>query len=100
MIPPPIHTTFLGIVFDARAPVLETITSSSNSTPGKEFGLLPVAIIIFFAERTYFLPVSKSTDTSFLFFNVPQPLIHSTLFFINNPAIPPVNPVTIEALLA
>jgi|APCry1669189241_1035207.scaffolds.fasta_scaffold220386_1 hypothetical protein len=52
MTPPPTTTNLFGTVLRERAPVLDTIYSSSVARPldaGRLFGSDPVAIIIFFA---------------------------------------------------
>ena len=49
MYPPPITTNSFGALLKDKAPVEETIVFSSIFTPGKDVGVEPVAIIIFFA---------------------------------------------------
>ena len=66
MTPAPIKTIFLGTSLRLRAPVEETIFSSSNSIPGKGVTSEPVAIIMFLALMTSLTaPSGPMTETSF-----------------------------------
>ncbi|KAH3664299.1 hypothetical protein OGAPHI_004651 [Ogataea philodendri] len=58
MIPPPIMTSFLGTSESERAPVEETILSSSISIPGNGVTSEPVAMMILSALRTASSPPS------------------------------------------
>jgi hypothetical protein len=77
-----------------RAPVEETICSSSISIPGKGVTSEPLAIKILFVFTTSFEPSGFFTYTSFGTVIVPIPLICPTLFALNNEAIPLVNALT------
>nr|GLL45953.1 BQ2448_6404 [Ipomoea trifida] len=64
-------TSFLGIFFNAKAPVDDTILSSSMVIPRRPLTLEPVAIIIFFPLTTVSPPsivstlISEDTASSF-----------------------------------
>lgn len=64
--PAPIRTIFSGTLASFKAPVDETITSSSISMPEKGVTSEPVAIRIFFVRTvSTTLPSSPRTETSF-----------------------------------
>mmetsp|Transcript_22894 Transcript_22894/g.36821 ORF Transcript_22894/g.36821 Transcript_22894/m.36821 type:complete len:259 (-) Transcript_22894:475-1251(-) len=95
MTPPPMTTMRLGTALRDRAPVEETMTSSSTSTPGSDAGSDPVARMMFFAEIVCVVPSSMLTVTSpALLVSAPQPLIYVTLFFLKRPSMPLVKPST------
>mmetsp|Transcript_9322 Transcript_9322/g.16794 ORF Transcript_9322/g.16794 Transcript_9322/m.16794 type:complete len:229 (+) Transcript_9322:190-876(+) len=95
--PPPITIIFSGTCFNSNAPVLDTMRSSSIGTLGNDITSDPVAIMIFFAlmfPSCDSFPSKSLTATSFALTNDPNPLIYFTLFFLNNPSMPFVNPET------
>mmetsp|Transcript_40456 Transcript_40456/g.103609 ORF Transcript_40456/g.103609 Transcript_40456/m.103609 type:complete len:252 (-) Transcript_40456:435-1190(-) len=93
MMPPPMTTIFSGIFFREMAPVEETMVSSSTGEPGSGVTSEPVAMMTFLVGMVLVLPSSAVTSTSVPLFNLPHPLAYVTLFFLNSPSIPFVNPV-------
>ncbi len=61
--PAPMTISFLGTSLSSRAPVEETMRSSSISTPGSGVTSEPVAMTMFLAESSVSLPSSPVTIT-------------------------------------
>mmetsp|Transcript_8631 Transcript_8631/g.15303 ORF Transcript_8631/g.15303 Transcript_8631/m.15303 type:complete len:202 (+) Transcript_8631:596-1201(+) len=74
MTPPPITVSRSGTCFSFRAPVLETMTSSSSSMPGKLITSEPVANMMFFASMLCSPPSRRSTLREVGPVSVPWPL--------------------------
>lgn len=79
MTPAPMRTSFSGTFFRDKAPVEETIVSSSISIPGKGVTSDPVAIRMFFVLTTSVEPSSFRAVTSFGPVILPCPLTSVTL---------------------
>ena len=88
--PPPMTRSFSGTFLSSKAPVDDTICFSSISRPGSVATSDPVAMTIFFVFS--FFP---STSTVLASMILPNPLICSTLFFLNKNSIPDVRPETV-----
>ena len=74
MYPPPTTTIFFGTCSNLSAPVDETITFSSISTPGNDTGTEPVAIIVFSVCIIVSLLSLSLITISFLDLKLPVPL--------------------------
>mmetsp|Transcript_4115 Transcript_4115/g.7090 ORF Transcript_4115/g.7090 Transcript_4115/m.7090 type:complete len:239 (+) Transcript_4115:527-1243(+) len=94
MMPPPITTIFFGTSFKDKAPVDETIFSSSMVTPGSGVTSDPVARMMFFPSNLISSPSLPATVTSLAPVTFPHPFTYFTLFFLNKPSIPLVSPPT------
>ena len=74
----PIIANVSGLFLSSNASREESIISLSISRLGKDLGLAPVAIIMFFA-----LNISSSTFTEVDDFKIAEPLIRKILFFFS-----------------
>mmetsp|Transcript_36291 Transcript_36291/g.49849 ORF Transcript_36291/g.49849 Transcript_36291/m.49849 type:complete len:256 (+) Transcript_36291:735-1502(+) len=92
--PAPTKTNLLGTSLRERAPVEETIFSSSISRPGMDITSEPVAIRIFFVFRVSDFPSRREASTSLGPVIFPVPFTYRTLFFLKRNSIPDVKPFT------
>ena len=86
--PPPITASLPGTLSKDKAPVEETIFSSSISMPGNEETSDPVAITIFLALMLVLLLLLPKTTISFFEKITPLPFKYVTLFFLNKNSTP------------
>jgi len=75
MTPPPIMTIDSGIFYKLRAPVELITIFSSNGSPGKAIGSLPVANITFLVVIVSLVPSFLVTDIVFWSYKLPCPVI-------------------------